>query len=387
MTGPLDPAARVGLKPFLAMDVLREAAKLVADGIDVAHLEIGQPAISAPERVRAAARAALNGDALGYTPALGIEPLRERIAAHYRERDGVEVDPSRIAVTTGSSGGFQLAFLSALQPGGEVILPTPGYPAYPNILTALGFKPRFLPLEARDGWRLTPEALADAITPETTGVVIASPSNPAGTVLPRDQFAEILAVADKAGIHVISDEIYHGLGYGMTPVTALALTDTAIIINSFSKYFCMTGWRVGWMVIPEDLLRPVEMLAQNFFICAPAISQLAAIAAFDAVDEVETAKTEYRDARDLLLSGLSDMGVTSVLPSDGAFYVYADIAHLTNDSVDFCRRLLREHNVAATPGLDFDPDRGNRFIRFSVAGGHTQVEKALERMPAAFRQA
>ncbi len=378
------PAGVTGLRPFLAMDVLREASKLVSDGADIAHLEVGQPMISAPAKVREAARRALDDKPLGYVPALGIEPLRERIAAHYATTDGIEVDPARIVVTTGSSTAFQLAFLAGFRPGGEVLLPVPGYPAYPNILTALGFKPVFVELAAEDGWRLTPEKFRAAITDRTTGIVLASPSNPAGTILERGQLESLVAEADAAGITVISDEIYHGLTYTMPAVSTLTFSDAPIVINSFSKYFCMTGWRVGWMVVPPQLARPIEMLAQNMFICAPAISQWAALAAFEATDELEQAKADYLDSRDLLLDGLGAMGVPSVLPSDGAFYVFADIGHLTNDSVRFCSTLLREHHVAATPGTDFDPGRGHRFIRFSVAGGHVQVERALDRMPRAF---
>lgn len=366
--------------PFLAMDVLRAAVEREAEGRDIAHLEVGQPGAPAPQAVREAARRALDAR-LGYTEAAGIRPLREAIARDYKLRYGVEVDPNRIFVTTGSSAGFVLAFLSTIPDHGTVVLPTPGYPAYPNILRALHYQVSTLPLEPSDGWRLTAAALEVHLDAKPAhGLIAASPSNPAGTIVPADELARLTELCAERDVAFISDEIYHRLVYAGTEQTALAFSDNAIVINSFSKYYCMTGWRIGWMVVPETLIRPIERLAQNIYICPPAPSQHAALAAFDATDELEAVKAGYLEARQRLLSGLAALGIDKVLPADGAFYVFADIGHLTNDSTEFARTLLYEADIAVTPGEDFDADRGKRFIRFSYAGGLAEVEKALTRL-------
>ena len=347
----LKPAARSAISPFIVMDVMRAANEREAAGGQVLHLEVGQPATPAPAAVIEAARRGLGDDRIGYTEAFGLPDLRRRIAGHYRETYGVRLDPARVAVTTGSSGGFLLGFLAAFDPGDRVALAAPGYPAYRNILQALGNEPVLLPSEAEHRFQPTP-ALLDKVEGRLDGLILASPSNPTGTMVDRAHLRALVDYCAERGIRLVSDEIYHGICYGEAAVSALELTDRAIVINSFSKYFSMTGWRLGWMVLPEDLLRPVECLAQNLFISPPTLSQLAGIAAF-----------ECR----AVLAG-------------GAFYSYADVGRLTNDSEDFCRRMLAEAGVAATPGVDFDPDRGHRFVRFSFAGSEADMAQAASRL-------
>jgi aspartate/methionine/tyrosine aminotransferase len=377
----LKVARRGVVPPFIAMEVLRDANERAARGENVLHLEVGQPGTGAPRGVIEAAKRALDRDQLGYTEALGIPPLRERIARHYRDMHGVAVDPARVVVTTGSSGAFLLSFLAAFDPGDRVALAAPGYPAYRNILVALGIVPVNLLTGAETRFQPTPELL-DRVDGRIDGLIVASPSNPAGTMIDADGFRRLHDYCRTRQIRLVSDEIYHGITYGMTPTTALALGNDAIVINSFSKYFSMTGWRLGWMIVPEDLLRPVECLAQNLFISPPTLPQLAASAVFDCRDELEANVRRYAENRALLLRQLPQAGFDRLAPADGAFYIYADVSRLTNDSGEFCRRMLAETGVAATPGGDFDAERGHHFIRFSFAGSAADIAAAADRLLA-----
>jgi aspartate/methionine/tyrosine aminotransferase len=372
-------AKRGQVPPFIAMDVLREANERAAAGADVLHLEVGQPSTPAPAGVLAAARAALAQETLGYTDALGLPALRETIAAHYRMTYGVALDPARVIVTTGSSGAFLLAFLSAFEPGDRVAMAAPAYPAYRNILTALDLVPVELPAGPGERYQATLDLLR-AQGRTLDGLIVASPANPTGTMLAPDDLAAIARYCRDMGIRLVSDEIYHGIVYGMTAATALSSSDEVFVVNSFSKYFSMTGWRLGWMVAPPDTLRAIECLAQNLFISPPALSQHAALAAFGCRDELDANVARYARNRALLLDELPQAGLTRFAPADGAFYLYADVAHLTNDSPEFCRRMLREIGVACTPGIDFDPARGNATLRLSFAGATETMAEAARRL-------
>lgn len=380
---PLKTSARGRISPFIVMEVMRAAAERAASGADVFHMEVGQPGTGAPQGVIEAARAALDGHRLGYTVALGIPELREAIAGHYRDYYGVAVPVERVVVTTGSSGAFMLSFLAAFDPGDRVALAAPGYPCYRNILSALGVEPVSLMSTAADRFQPTP-ALLDRARAEgpVHGLIVASPSNPTGTMLGTKEFQTLVEYCQSHDIRLISDEIYHGITFHHKADTAAAFTGDAVIINSFSKYFSMTGWRLGWMVVPEDMLRAVESLAQNLFISPPTLSQLAAVAAFDCHDELRANVARYAANRELLLAELPKAGFTELAPADGAFYIYADVGHMTNDSETFCRRILNEAGVAVTPGVDFDPERGNRFLRFSFAESEQEIAAAAEALKA-----
>ncbi|MHA1569308.1 MAG: pyridoxal phosphate-dependent aminotransferase [Alphaproteobacteria bacterium] len=372
-------ARRGMVPPFIVMDVMRAANAREAEGESVCHLEVGQPATSAPRGVIAAARGALETDVLGYTEALGAAPLRARIARHYAETYGIEISAERVVVTTGSSGGFLLSFLAAFDAGDRVALADPGYPAYRNILTALGVEPVCLPATAETRFQPTVDLLA-AQDGALDGLIVASPSNPAGTMLGRDELSALAVYCADAGIRLVSDEIYHGITYGRDAVTALAVSDQAIVINSFSKYYSMTGWRLGWMVVPEDMVRAIECLAQNLFISPPSLSQHAGVAAFECGEELDANVAHYARNRDILLAGLPKAGLARLAPADGAFYLYADVSHLTEDSRLFCQRMLSEAGIAATPGVDFDRARGHGFVRFSFAGATAEIETAVRRL-------
>jgi aspartate/methionine/tyrosine aminotransferase len=369
--------------PFLVMDVIAAAnkrqAELAPDAPHIIRMEVGQPGTGAPSGAVKAGQAALSaGHTLGYTEALGRPSLRARIAAHYQDWYGVSVDPRRIAITTGASGAFPLAFLAAFDPGDRVALAAPYYPPYVNILRALGLEPVILPASAVDRFHPTP-GLLDALDPPPAGLIVASPCNPAGTMLHPDEFAALAMWCRANRVRMISDEIYHGLTWG-TPVRTAAEVDGAVVINSFSKYFSMTGWRVGWMVLPEDLIRPVECLAQSFFISAPHISQVAAEAAFDCHAELQANVAAYERSRAHLLAELPGAGFAHLSPPEGAFYIFADVADRTNDSLAFCARMLAEAGVAASPGVDFDPGRGGHFLRFSYCGPEADMRAAPERL-------
>ena len=380
----LKASRRGTIPPFIVMDVMTAAAMRERQGADVLHLEVGQPSTGAPSKVLEAARAALESDVLGYTVALGVPALRQRIAEHYRTAYGVTVPVGRIVVTTGSSGGFLLSFLAAFDVGDRVALAAPGYPAYRNILSAIGVTPVELPTDAEHRFQPTPDLL-DALDRPIDGLIVASPSNPTGTMLSPAELAALSGYCQERGIRLISDEIYHGIAYGMTAATAIAGSDSAVVINSFSKYYSMTGWRLGWMVVPEDLVRAVECLAQNLFISPPTLSQHAAVAAFDCIDELDRNVARYAANRALLLEALPKAGLDRLAPADGAFYIYADVAHLTDDSQAFCRRMLEETGIAATPGVDFDPLRGHGTVRFSFSGATADMAAAAERLQAWLR--
>ncbi len=373
---------RSDVDSFIAMDVMEAARQLEAAGTSVARLEVGQPGAPAPRLAREAARKALeDGDPLGYTVALGMPELRARISAMYAQVHGLDIAPERIVVTTGSSAGFLLAFLSLFDAGARLALADPGYPSYRNILKSIDIEPVRIEATLASGYQPTPELLGAARADGALdGLLVASPANPTGTALSRDALAALIADCEAHGTALISDEIYDRLWYNEKPVSALALTDNVIVINSFSKYYCMTGWRIGWMVVPQDMVRPIERLAQNHFICPPHISQVAALAAMGAQEELEGHMEVYRRNRALLLQALPGLGFRDIAPADGAFYIYADVGALTNDSGDFARRMLAGAHVAAVPGMDFDPVRGRQTMRFSFAGSAQTVETAAERL-------
>lgn len=377
----LEPSRRSDVPPFMVMDVMAAAARIEAAGGHVIHMEVGQPATGAPKTAIAAAHVALEAGRIDYTSALGIPSLRERIARHYRDAYGCDVSPERIVVTTGSSGGFILAFLSMFAPGDRVAVTVPGYPPYRHILTALGCEPVLIETSNDTRHALTGEALLAAHRKAPLkGVLVGSPANPTGTMMSREALAGLIAAAEDAGIRFISDEIYHGLDYAFPAATAAALSEHALVINSFSKYFCMTGWRVGWMVVPEILVRPIERLQQNLSISVPSLSQIAAEAAFDGAAEMEEIKHGYQENRRILIEGLPEAGLSKFLPADGAFYLYADVSDFTSDSFEFAKQMLEQAHVAATPGLDFDPIHGRSFIRLSYARSAAEMREAVDRI-------
>lgn len=374
----LSSSARGDVPPFMVMDVMAAAARMEAAGGRVIHMAVGQPATPAPRTAIAAARAALEHARIEYTSARGIPSLRARISRYYRETYGCNVDPERIVVTTGSSGAFILAFLSMFEPGDRVAVAIPGYPPYRHMLTALGCEPVPIQTHTETRHALTPEALlaSHRISP-LKGVLIASPANPTGTMMSREALRKLMDAAVNQGIRFISDEIYHGLHYAFPATSAAELSDDVVVINSFSKFFCMTGWRVGWMVLPEQLVRPVERLQQNFAISVPTLSQIAAEAAFDGQDEMDVVKRTYEVNRGLLIEGFSKAGLDRLLPADGAFYLYADVSRFSADSFDFAKRMLEEAHVAATPGVDFDPVHGRAFMRFCYSGSTDDTREAV----------
>jgi len=374
----LRPSRRGLVPPFIAMDVLRAANERETAGADVIHLEVGQPGTSAPEPVLEAARCALTSERIGYTDALGIAPLRQAIAANYQAQYGIAVDPGEIVVTTGSSAAFLLAFLAAFEPGDRVGVAVPGYPAYRNILTALQIEPVLIAVGQNAHYQPTPELLADAGALD--GLIVASPANPTGTMIGATDLSRLTTYCRDRGIRLVSDEIYHGITYETAATTARVFGREAVIINSFSKYYSMTGWRLGWMLVPPDLARSVECLAQNFYISPPALSQIAALPIFGCHAELDGHVARYRTNRDLLVRTLSTAGLTRFAPAEGAFYLYVDISDLTRDSESFCRRLLAETAVALTPGLDFDPINGGGWVRFSFAGSTEDVAEAARRL-------
>ncbi|APY12949.1 aminotransferase class I/II-fold pyridoxal phosphate-dependent enzyme [Brucella sp. 10RB9214] len=372
---------RSAVEPFHAMDVLAEANRRRAAGHPIISMAVGQPADSAPVVVRQAAERALKDGRIGYTDALGLIELREAIAAHYADHYGVSVSPERIAVTTGSSAAFNLAFIVYFDPGDRVAITRPGYPAYRNILTALGLEVVEIPTGHGTSSSLTAQALAAAHAEKPLkGVLFASPANPTGAVIDKPELTAIIETARNLGIRVISDEIYHRLSYEADDVTALEVADDVTVINSFSKYYCMTGWRIGWMVLPDNDIRAIERLSQSLYISAPELSQRGAIEAFRATVELERIKDRYRRNRLILLDHLPRMGLDLAAPMDGAFYAYCDVSRFTNDSMEFVRRMISEINIAATPGRDFDPLDGHRTVRFSYAGKVEEMEEAVRRL-------
>ena len=365
----------------MVMDVMAAAARIEAAGGHVIHMEVGQPSAPAPKAAIAAAQGALCGGRIDYTSALGILSLRERIARHYRDSYGCAVNAEQIVITTGSSGAFILAFLAMFEPGDRVAVTVPGYPPYRHILTALGCEPVLIETSSENRHALTGEALLAAHHNKAIkGVLVGSPANPTGTMMSREALTSLMAVAEGAGIRFISDEIYHGLDYAFPAVTAVELSPSALVINSFSKYFCMTGWRVGWMVVPEALVRPIERLQQNLAISVPTLSQIGAEAAFEGRPEMDAVKRGYQENRRVLIDGLPRAGLEKFLPADGAFYLYADVSAFTSNSFEFAKQMLEEAHVAATPGIDFDPVHGHQFIRFSYARSLEEMQEAVARI-------
>ena len=374
---------RSAVEPFHAMDVLAEATRRRDAGHPVISMAVGQPAHPAPKAALEAAKRALDHGRLGYTDALGTLSLKRAIADHYHSRHGIALDPQRVAVTTGSSAGFNLAFLALFDPGDSVAIARPGYPAYRNIMAALGLDVVEIEANAEMGFTLTPESLERAATragKPLKGVLLASPANPTGTVTGKAKLKVLADYCRAQSIAFISDEIYHGLTFAGEETSALEVADDAIVINSFSKYYCMTGWRIGWMVLPEKQVRAFERIAQSLYISPPELSQIAAQAALGAHEELDGYKRAYAANRDLLLDRLPRIGFSIASPMDGAFYAYADVSRFTNDSMAFARRMLAEINVAATPGFDFDPVEGHRTMRFSYAGSPDEMAEAMDRI-------
>ena len=373
----LKVAKRSTVDAFRVMDVMRAAQDAEQAGRAVYHLEVGQPGTPAPSAAREAVKTALDSQTLGYTMALGTDELREGISALYKEWYGADIPSSRIAVTQGASGAFALAFLTAFDEGDSVALATPGYPCYRNILNALGLNAVEIMTGPETHYQPTVEAL-NALSDPIDGLIIASPSNPTGSMLSPEDFIQISNWCQKNGVRLISDEIYHGLTYGTPETTAVAVNSDAIVINSFSKYFSMTGWRVGWLVMPEDMMRPLERLQGNMTICTPAVSQIAALGALQASEELDALKEGYRRNRTVLQQALIDGGVSEISSPDGAFYLYANVSHLTDDAVELCSRILEETGIAITPGADFDTKRGQHFIRLSYCTDEQSVQTAAE---------
>jgi aspartate/methionine/tyrosine aminotransferase len=379
--GLLAASRRSDVPPFMVMDVMAAAARIEAAGGHVIHMEVGQPAAPAPQVALDAAQAALAQGRIDYTAALGTPSLRARIAGHYRDVYGCHVDAGRIVVTTGSSGAFILSFLALFEPGDRVAVTVPGYPPYRHILRALGCEPVLIETHSKNRHALTAEALLAAHRKAPLkGVLVASPANPTGTMMSREALTSLINAADSEGIRFISDEIYHGLDYAFPAVTAAELSPNALVINSFSKYFCMTGWRVGWMVVPQPLVRAMERLQQNLSISVPTLSQIAAEAAFEGHAQMDDIKHGYQENRRILTTGLPLAGLTDFLPADGAFYLYADVSKFTSDSFDFSKQMLEQAHVAATPGSDFDPIRGKSYVRFSYASSTADMHEAVARI-------
>ena len=391
MTSRWEIASRANIAPFHVMDLLAAAERRQASHGDLVNLVAGQPSTGAPAAVRAeAVRLLQSDDALGYTVADGISPLREAIAAHHRRLHDIDVDPQDVVVTTGSSGGFLLAFLAAFEAGDRVAMARPGYPCYRNVLSALGCG--VVEIETGPENRFQPTVERLAAIPRLKGVVVASPANPTGTMLLPEELAAIARWCEENGVQLISDEIYHGIEYapldGGTSMSRSAWETSreAIVFSSFSKFFSMTGWRIGWMLVPPRLRRAVDILTGNFTICPPALAQHAAIAAFseESYAECEAHVTRYADNRRLLLEGLPALGVERLAPSDGAFYVYADVGHLTQDSLGFCLDVLDRTGVAMAPGIDFDTVDGGQFVRLAFAGSQAAIREGLTRLSTAF---
>ena len=372
----MDPAKRSEIAPFYVMEVMKAAAERNALHGDVLHLEVGQPSTPAPAPVRAAARAVLDDNRIGYTHALGMDELREAIATSYEKNYGIPLDAGRVAVTVGASGGCVLAFLACFEPGDRVAVTEPGYPCYRNMLTAFGAEVVGIETGPDQDFKLRP----DQLTEDLAGLVLASPSNPTGTMLTEEELQAVAERCSELGIRLISDEIYHGITYDRPAHTAIAHSKSAVVVQSFSKYFSMTGWRLGWLVLPENLVGPVERLAQNLMISPPTLSQYAGIAAFDGYDETEASVRRYAENRQVLLDGLPSAGIDRLAPADGAFYVYAAVDHLTDDSQELCSRWLDEIGLAATPGVDFDPTDGHKYVRFSYSESRDDMVEAMRRL-------
>jgi len=370
-------STRSKVDPFIVMDVMEAARRAEDAGRDIVHMEVGQPGTPAPAAARAALARAMEGDAMGYTVALGLPALRDRVARLYGEWYDIDLAPERVVITPGSSGGFILAFTALFDAGDRIALGAPGYPSYRQIMKSLDLVPVEIETRAEARYQMEPSDLAAV---DYQGMMVASPANPTGTMLGKEALGALVGAAQERGAAFLSDEIYHGIEYDHKAVSALQISDDVCVINSFSKYFSMTGWRIGWLVLPEANLRQVERLAQNMFICAPHAAQVAALGALDAGDELEANMDVYRANRQLMIDGLPRAGFDRIAPPDGAFYVYADVSHLTQDSRAFARAILDEAGVAVTPGLDFDPARGGGTLRFSYARSTADIVEGLERL-------
>ena len=370
-------STRGAVDPFIVMDVMEAARQAEAAGRHIIHMEVGQPATPAPLGARNALRDSLNATAMGYTVALGLPELRAKVADLYGEWYDVDLDSNRVIVTSGSSAGFLLSFTSLFDAGERVGIGAPGYPSYRQILKALDLTAVDIPTSAANKFQPHPTDLADL---SLNGLLVASPSNPTGTMLSRGELGALIEATERSEAAFISDEIYHGIEYETKAVSALEITNNCYVINSFSKYFSMTGWRVGWMVVPENHIRQVERLAQNMFICAPHASQVVALAAMECREELIAYQAVYEKNRRLMIDGLPKAGFDRIAPPDGAFYIYADISHLTSDSLSFAREILQEAGVAVTPGLDFDTQRGAGSLRFSYAGSSEDIQEGLQRL-------
>ena len=369
-------STRGDVDPFIVMDVMEAARKAEKAGRSIVHMEVGQPGTGAPKAAIEQLGSAL-AEPLGYTVGLGLPELREKIARLYDEWYGVELDPNRVVVTAGASGAFLLAFSALFDNGERVGLGLPSYPSYRQILRAVGLTPVEMPTTADARFQPVPR---DVAAHTLDGLIVASPANPTGTMLNLEEISALSEACQSAGAAFISDEIYHGIDYDKKPVTALQATDEVYVVNSFSKYFSMTGWRVGWMVVPDDHVRRVERLAQNMFICAPHASQWLALAAMDCDAELQANLSVYAENRRLMLEGLPKAGFTKFAPPDGAFYVYADVSDYTDDALSFASEILDKAGVAVTPGLDFDPNEGRHWLRFSYARSTTDVIEGLDRL-------
>ena len=365
---------RGNVDPFIVMDVMNDAEKLEAKGKKIIHMEVGQPGTSAPHNAKKAVLNSLEKNNLGYTVAVGLPELREKISKLYKDWYKVEIDPNRIIITSGSSGAFVLSFCALFDEGDKIGIAAPGYPSYRQILKAQNLLPISIKTFKKNRYQPIKD---DILNKNLSGLLIASPANPTGTMLSYNELKSLIDTCTENNISFISDEIYHGIEYEKKAVSALEISDDCYVINSFSKYFSMTGWRIGWMIVPSNHIRRVERLAQNLFICAPHVSQVAAIAALDSKKELNKNLKEYNKNRILMIKGLKECGFEDIAPPDGAFYIYADISKFSENSLDFVKDLLYTTGVAITPGVDFDENRGNKTIRFSYARSHNDIKEGL----------
>ena len=368
---------RGNVDPFIVMDVMEAAREAEESGRRIIHMEVGQPGTPAPKQATNSVVESMTNNNLGYTVALGLPELRKRISQLYGEWYNVDINPNRIAITPGSSSAFVASFTSLFDSGDRVGIAAPGYPSYKQILKALDLVPVTIQTIIENRFQPLPQNLPNN---DLSGFLIASPANPTGSMLDYKSLSDLIHISLENNISFISDEIYHGIEYEKKAVTALEITDDCYVINSFSKYFSMTGWRIGWIIVPENHIRQIESIVQNMFICAPHVSQVAAIAAMDAKDELESNMSVYRENRSLMIEGLAKAGFTEIAPPDGAFYIYADISKFSNNSFKFTRDILDEAGIAITPGFDFDAERGNETIRFSYAGTTDDMKEGLNRL-------
>ena len=370
---------RSQVSPFIVMDIMREANELEAKGKSIIHMEVGQPSTSAPRLALRTAEKVLLQERLGYTEALGDIDLRKKISQFYIARYNLEIDFNRIIVTTGASGGLQLAFLSLFDAGDRVALTEPCYPGYRNMLSSMNIEIEKLSIGPEYDFRLNVEVL-EKMSNRIDGLIMSSPGNPTGSMTKAEQLKLIVSWCQENQVKLISDEIYHGIEYEEPAITAVNLDNASIVINSFSKYFSMTGWRLGWMVVPENMIRTIERLAQNLFISPPTISQLAALGSLDSLEELNQTVARYKKNRELMIARLPEFGLSKFAPIDGAFYAYVDVSNFADNSENFCREMLREIGVAITPGIDFDRENGMRYVRFCFSGLTEEINEAMNRL-------